>query len=253
MDSKCVSYQEKIAALALNDLSDADRRELEAHLDICPQCRMEKERFAKTIQLLASAEDEPAPRHFFISPNAQPVFPRRLFSDMPFRLRAAYAGVFVPALLLIGAALSQFHISGDSKGWSMGFGRGNFDTAVIREEFLQAAAEDSQKNQRQLLEEIRSEIARLRTDEDRKTRELEDILVKLDSKIDGRVERSEEQIRQDTQIMIAVLYQELTRQWNQDMEAVKYRMNVAEIRDYLNTQKTEEILGAMLQIANMKF
>jgi hypothetical protein len=212
---------------------------------------MEKESFTQTVRLLASAEDEPAPRHFFINPDPHPASPWRFFMQMPFPWRTAFAGVFVLAILLSGAALSKFHVRVDSEGWSMGVGRGDVDTAALREEFLQAAAEDGQKNQRQLLEEIRSEIARIQADEDRRAREMEEILIRLDSRIDGRVERSEEQIRQDTQIMVAVLYRELARQWEQDVDAINFRLNVAELRDYLKARDTEEILGTLLQIANM--
>ena len=253
MDSKCDSYQEKIAAWALDDLSDADRRELEAHLDICPRCRLEKEGFAQTVGLLTSAEDAPAPRRFFISPDPPPVSPWRLFPQMPFPWRAAFTGVFVLTLLLSGAALSQFHVRSGSEGLSMGFGRGDFNTAALREEFLRAAAEDSQKNQRQLMEEVRDEIARLQAGENSRAQKLEEILVKLDSRIDGRVERSEEQVRQDTAMMIAVLYQELARQWKHDMELVNLRLELAQLSESLNMRQTEKTLGTLLQYVNMNY
>ena len=251
MNSKCDSYQEKIAAWALDDLSDADRRELEAHLDVCPRCSLEKEGFTQTVGLLTSAQDEPAPRHFFISPDPPPVSPWRLFLQMPFPWRAAFAGVFVLALLLSGAALSQFHVGSGSEGLSIGFGRGDFNAAALREEFLRAAAEDSQKNKRQLMEEVRGEIARLQADEDRRTQKLEEILVKPDSRIDGRVERSEQQIRQDTTMMVAMLYQELARQWKHDMEWVNIRLELAQLSESLNMRQTEKTLGTLLQYVNM--
>ena len=251
MSSKCDSYREKIAAWALDDLPDADRRELEAHLDGCKQCRLEKESFEQTVKMLALAEDEPAPRHFFIAPDTHPVSPWRFFLQTPFPLRAAFAGMIVLAILLSGAALSQFHVRVDPHGWSMGFGRGDIDTKALREEFLQAAAEDSQKNQRQFMEVILNEVAHLYADEDRRVRELEGILSRLDSRIDGRVERSEEQTRSDMQIMVAVMYQELTRQWALDVEVINLRLELAELRDFLKARDTEDILGTLLQIANM--
>jgi hypothetical protein len=252
MDSGCVSYREKIAALVIGDLPGAERRELEAHLDVCPQCRMERESFARTVQMLASAEDEPAPRHFFISPEPQPVSPWRIFTQLPSGRRAAFAGAFVLAILLCGAALSQFHARLDTEGWSVGFGRGDLDTAALREGLMKTAAEESQNNRRQLMEEFRNEIALMKEDEGRRTRQMEEILARLDSRIDGRVERSEEQIRYDTQIMVAVLYQELARQWAAELEAVKFRQDITDMRDYVKTQKTEEILGVLLQSAYMK-
>jgi hypothetical protein len=253
MNSECASYREKIAALVIGDLSDADRRELEAHLDECPHCRMERESFAQTIRLLASAEDEPAPRHFFITPDEEVVSPWRFFMKMRFRLRAAFAGAFIIALFLSGAALSQFHVRLTPEGWAAGFGRGDFDTAALRDELLKAAAEDGLKNGRQLMEEVRNEIARLQEDEDRKTRQLEEVLLRLDSKIDGRVKRSEEEIRQDTQIMAAAMYQELARQRALDIEAITLRLKLAEIREYLNTRQTEEVLLTLLRHTNMNF
>jgi CRISPR/Cas system CSM-associated protein Csm2 small subunit len=172
---------------------------------------------------------------------------------MPFPWRAAFAGVFVLALLLSGAALSQFHVRAGSEGLSMGFGRGDFNTAALREEFLRAAAEDSQKNQRQLMEEVRDEIARLQAGENSRAQKLEEILVKLDSRIDGRVERSEEQVRQDTAMMVAVLYQELARQWKHDMELVNLRLELAQLSESLNMRQTEKTLGTLLQYVNMNY
>ena len=253
MDSKCVSYREKIPALALGDLSDADRRELETHFAECPRCRMERESFAQTVRMLASVEDEPAPRHFFITPDDETVSSLRFFFRAAFLRRAAFAGVVVLALLLSGAALSQFHVRVDAEGWAAGFGRGGFDTAAIRDEFLKAAAEDGERNRRQLMEDVRNEIAILKADEDQKTRQLEEMLIRLDSRIDGRVERFEERIIHDTQLLVAILYQELARQRALDMEAVNLRLEIAEIRDFINTRKTEEAFVALLQFMDMSF
>jgi len=253
MNSECVSLREKIAALALGDLSDAERRELELHLDGCPECRLERESFTQTVRALASVEDEPAPRHFFITPDTGTVSPWRSFfrmPQMPFYMRAAFAGVVILALLSCGAALSQFHVRFDHEGWSAGFGHGGFDTAALREELLETAAEDSLKNQQQWMEEVRNEIALLKADEEQKTQRLEEILIRLDSRIDGRVGRSEEQMRQDMQILAAVLYQELARQRAVDMEMINIRMETAEIRESLNARKTEEILLTLLQYAD---
>jgi hypothetical protein len=253
MNSECDSRREKIPALALGDLSDAERRELEAHIDKCPQCRLEMESFAQTVQLLASVEDEPAPRHFLITPDEATVYPWRFFLQMPFRWRAALAGTFFLVFILTAAALSQFEVRIDPEGWSAGFGRGEFNTAVFSAEFLKAAAEENQKNQQRLMEEVRSEIARLQADEDHKTRHMEEILLRLDSKIDGRVERSEEQLRQDTQMLVAVLYQELARQRARDIEAINLRLESAELREYFNTRKTEEVLLTVLRSIDMNF
>ena len=259
MDSECVSYREKIAALVMCDrcdtseLSDVDRRELEAHLDGCPRCRMERENLARTINLLASVEDEPAPRHFFISPDQQTVSPWRIFSQLRFLPRTAFAGVFVVAVLLCGAALTQFHARFDKDGWSVGFGRGEAETAALRDEFLKAAAEESQNNRLQWMEEVRNEIARLREDEDIKTRQQEEILARLDAMIEGRIGRSEEQVRYETQIMAAFLYQELERQRAMDMEAIKLRLDTAEIREFINARRTEEALVTLLQLADVRF
>jgi len=252
MDTECVSYREKIPALVLDDLSDAERREIEAHLDGCPQCRLEQESFAKTVGLLTSVEDEPVPRHFLIAPDEQAIS-KWFFLQMPFRLRVTFVGVFILSIILSGAALSQFQVSFGTEGWTAGFGRGDFDVATLREEFLKAAAEDSQKNRRQRMEEIRNEIALMQEDENRKVLKLEEILLRLDSKIDGRVERSEEQIRRDTQRMVAVLYQELASQWALEMNKVNLRLEIAEIRDSLNTRRTEDVLLALLQYADTNF
>ena len=253
MDTECALWREKIPARVLNDLSDADRRDLDAHLDGCPQCRTEMESFAQTVRLLASAEDEPVPRHFFITPDEGTVSPWRFFLQMPFRRWAAFASVFVLALLLCGAALFQFQVRVDSQGWTAGFGRGDFDTTALREELLTAAAKDSQKNRQLWMEEVRNEIARMQTDENSRTRQLEEILIRLDSRIDGRLERSEEQIRRDTQIMAAALYQELALQRALDMEAVNLRLEIAELRESLNTRRTEEVLLTLLHYADLKF
>ena len=258
MDSECVLYREKIAALAMgntSELSGAERHELEAHIDVCPQCRLEKESFAQTINMLASVEDEPVPRHFFISPDQEQhqISLWRLFTQLQLLPRAALAGAFVLAILLCGAALAQFHARFDKEGWSVGFGRGEAETAALRDEFLKAAAEESQNNRMQWMEEVRNEIARLREDEELKTRHQEEIIARLDTMIEGRMERSEEQIRYDTQILVAFLYQELARQRATDMEAIKLRLDTAEIREFINARKTEEALITLLQFADLKF
>ena len=257
MASECAKYQKKIAALFLGDLSDNDQKSLEAHMAVCPQCKSERECYERTLRLLHSVDDESVPRHFFVSPENTEVSPWRLFQQLQFRWRAALAGTVVLILLFGVASLSRLQMRSNTDGWSIGFGheeQEKIDTFALKEEILAAIRDQDQENRHVLMEEISSEIARRQTDGDQQIQlQIEEALVRLDAKMTGRVERSAEQMRQDTQIMVSAVYYNLAQQQARDIEAMNIRLDSTEIRNAVKTWQTEEVLETLLHLTMMNY
>ena len=257
MASACAKYQERIVELFLGDLSDDDRKSLEAHLAVCTQCNRERERYAETLRLMNSVADESVPRHFFVSPENTEVSPWRLFQQLQLRWRAALAGTFVLILLLGVASLSRLQMRSNTDGWAIGFGheeQEKIDTFALKEEILAAIRDHDQENRHVLMEEISNEIARRQTDGDQQTRlQIAEALARLDTKMTGRVERSAEQMRHDTQIMVSAMYYAMAQQQARDIEAMNIRLDSTEIRNAVKTWQTEEVLETLLHLATMNY
>ena len=257
MAFECAKYQEKIAALLLDDLSDDDRKLLEAHLAVCPKCVSERERYTDTLRLLNSVEDEAAPRHFFVSPENTEVSPWRLFSQLQFRWRAALMGALALALFLGVAALSRLQVRSNADGWAISFGKEKqekIDVTALKEEILATIRNHDRENRRVLMEEISSEIARRQTDGDQQTRsQIDNAMARLDDEMAGRADRSIEQLRHDTQIMVSTMYYAMAQQQARDMENINIRLESAEIRNAVKTWQTEKVLETLLHLTTMNY
>ena len=250
----CAKYQERIVALFLGDLSDDDRKSLEAHLAVCPQCNRERERYAETLRLMNSVADESVPRHFFVSQKNAAASPWQLFQQLSFRWRAVLAGTVVLALLLGVASLSRLQVRSNVDGWTIGFGQERIDAIALKKEILATIHDYDQENRRALMAEVRGEIVRRQTDGDQQTRlQIEEALARLDAKVANRAERSVEQMRQDTQIMISAVYYNLAQQQARDIEAMNIRLDNTEIRNAVKTWQTEEVLETLLHLTTMNY
>ena len=66
----------------MEELAGEERKDLEAHLTQCSQCRSEQQAYQQTLRQLAFVENEDVPRHFFIYPEEKALSPWNLFRRM---------------------------------------------------------------------------------------------------------------------------------------------------------------------------
>jgi hypothetical protein len=246
MKSQCSEYQKRIARSLLGDLNPAEQKELEQHLAGCPQCRSEQADYAKTLDELKQAGDEPVPRHFFVHPIEERFSFWQVFRWMS-RWQQAATLATAGLLLLFGiAALSHLQLQIDRSGLRLNFGGNAVDTAALKQEILMAA-------DAAIIQEVRSEIARAGSDLSRNQRaELAAALVNLNARFSAQVSRSENNVRGDSQRMIAGVYQAVSQQRARDLEMMNLWFASAQADDALKTRQTDEILDTLLQEAELR-
>ncbi len=229
-----------IAGSLLGDLTAGERQELDAHLAGCPQCRSEKESYARTLDLMQSVSNEPAPRHFFIQPEERAVNPWELFRMLTPGWRAitaAVAGLFLLAGL----------------GGILGFTRGSVDVAAIRKDFLAEAEKQNRRTAESFLHEMRAEIARSTADLTLQQRtELTTAVDIIDSRMKERLKLTEGRVREEAGKMALNVYRTVTQERAQDFDLINLRFDSIETQNALETHQTDTILGALLQVAEFK-
>jgi hypothetical protein len=240
MKTECGEYQAKIGRFLLGDLTQKEREALEEHLAECPQCQSEQESYARTLNLMQSADSEPIPRHFFIQPQERALNPWELFRMLKPRWQAitfVFAGLF----LLAGV------------GGVMGFTRARIDVTAIKTDFLKAADAQNRRTAESFLQEVRAEIARSRTDLTQQQKaDLTAALDRMDSRMTGRLKLAEVSVRDDAQKMAVDVYRTISQQRAQDLNLINLRFDGIEASSTLETRQNDAILNTLLQVAELK-
>jgi hypothetical protein len=253
MASECKEQQKKIAQSFLGDLTAAEQQLLDDHLSACPICRSEQASLAQTLNLLQSSIDESVPRHFFVQPQERELSPWQIFQQMKPRwqvMTAVFAGLFI----LIGiAAAFRMQIRTVPGGWSMSFGREDFDIAVLKEDILKAAEQKNREADSAWIQQVRAEIARSGSELSQKQQASITIaLSRLDARIKGKVTQSEDRMRADTQRLAVSLYQTVAQQRAQDLNLINTRFDTLEAADVIKARQTDDILSTLLQVAELR-
>jgi hypothetical protein len=243
MKPECGEYQAKMGKFLLGDVSQKEREALEAHLAACPQCQSEQESYARTLNLMQSVDNEPVPRHFFIQPQERALNPWELFRMLKPRWQA---------ITVIVAGL--FLLAGVGGVGSVGsFTRGSIDAIALKRDFLKAAEEQNRQTAESLLQAVRAEVARSRTDltQQQKT-ELAAVLDRLDSRMTRRLKLAEGSAREDAKKMAIDVYRTVSQQRAQDLNLINLRFDSIEASSTLETRQNNAILNTLLQVAELK-
>ncbi|MBN2321720.1 MAG: zf-HC2 domain-containing protein [Acidobacteria bacterium] len=248
MKSDCKEYQEQIARWFLGDLTSEERRSLEEHLSECSVCASERERYAETIGLLKAAQDEPAPRHFFVHPEVPDLNPWQLFCRMTRRWQAATVAAAALCLLLGIAAISNFQMRLYDGNWTMGFGSG-VDAAALNADLMQAIAERDEASATRIAE-MREDIGGVLTDMASQQRATMTALIRQDALLDERITITENRLKSENRELVRVVYDSLTEQRVQDLGVIDLRLDSFENNYAVKELQTNQILSALLQEAN---
>jgi hypothetical protein len=253
MNSGCSEHQKNIAAHFLGDLDERERQALEAHLATCSQCRSEQEGYARTMQQLASVGEEEIPRHFFIYPEATVSNPWQLYRRMSVGWQTASACVVALMLFFGIAAISRLQIRSNPDGWTMSFGGSYLDAGALKKEILEAAKRNNEKAMVGWVNEVRSELSQ---SHDKLTQQqqiqLTAALARMDAQLTRRIKSSEGHVKDDTHTLVTDLYRVFTQQRARDLEAINLRLDSTDANNAIKTRQTTEILGTLLQVADLK-
>jgi hypothetical protein len=257
MVSECGKYQEWIPRSLAGDLSADEQQHLDLHLAGCAPCREEQARYAHTLEMLNTLEDEPAPRHFFVYPPERAANPWQIFRQLTPRWQIASAATLALLVLFSLAAVSGFRIESDRGAWAVGFGRagsrGGVDVASLKADVLKAVEARNQANAMALIQDLRAELVS-RTDlTPQQQMQLVEALSGIETRFNSRMNITVDALRAGAEKANLELYQTVSVQRDQDLNRVNTRIdNIAEASE-AKFRQTNEILETLLQIvANLK-
>jgi hypothetical protein len=257
MTSECSKFEHHIPRALVGDLTAEDQQALDLHLAACTGCRAEQERYAETLRVLESAEDVPAPRHFFVYPEERTANPWQLFRQLMPRWQAA-STVFAALVVLLGVfSISGFTVRADRAAWTLSFGRANespaLDVAALKAEILQVAEDRTREAALGWIQNLRSELAGSRSELTQQQQvQLVAALSTLESRLDSRIAATADDIRSSTQKSQADLYQAVSLQRSQDLNALNARMDNAAENAESRARQTDAILEMLLQVAELR-
>ena len=257
MTSECSKYEQQIPRSLVGDLTAEDQQALDLHLAACTGCRTEQERYAETLRVLESADDVPVPRHFFVYPEERAANPWQLFRQLMPRWQAA-AAVFAALVVLLGVfSISGFTVRADRGAWTLSFGRANespaLDNAALKAEILQVAEERNREAALGWIQNLRSELAGSRTELTQQQQvQLIAAITTLESRLDSRIAATADDIRAVTQKSQTDLYQAVSLQRNQDLNALNARLDSLAENAASRARQTDAILEMLLQVAELR-
>jgi hypothetical protein len=256
MNSECSVNQQRIPRSFVGDLALEERQALENHLAECLPCRSEHARYGETLNLLRAAGDEPVPRHFFVYPKASAVSPWQLFRQMMPRWQAATACA-AGLLLMIGiAAASSLQIRKDSQSWQVSFGGSGassaLDVAALKADILRLAEERNRELASGYIQILRTEISESHMDLSQQQQiQLAAAFNVLESRLGNRIDDTARDIRAGNQKTAQDLYQAVSQQQAQDLNAVNSRIDKVIEDTETRARQTDTILETLFQIANL--
>jgi hypothetical protein len=240
MKPECNDYRKQIAKSILGDLAAEEQRSLDDHLATCAHCRSERESYLRTLDLMKLADERPVPHHFFVQPNERKLNPWELFRLMNPQWQiaiASLAGLFVLVSIL----------------WVISFGHNDIDVAALKQEVLKSVEGQNRSDRNEWLQEVRTEIARSRTDLTRQQKvELTAALARLDSRISGRLKTAEADMKDHTQQTAIALYRTVAQQRAQDLNFINLRFDSLQANSAFKEQQTYVILDTLLQVAELR-
>jgi len=257
MTSECSEIQQRIPRSFVGELTADEQQALNEHVAACPSCQKEHERYAETLRLLQSVEDEPVPRHFFVYPEERREKPWHLFRQMMPLWQAVTAGVVGMVVLLGVAAASGLQVRSDHGVWTMGFGihdaQANMDLAAFKADILQTAQERFRNEELARIQALRSDITRSRDAlTQQQQTQLVAALTTLESRLTDRIALTADDIKSGTQRSILDLYHNVSLQRGQDIATLNARLDKAEENSDARTRQTDAALETLFQVAELR-
>jgi hypothetical protein len=253
MTLECGDYQKLIPGFLLGGLAAEQEKALEQHLGSCPHCRSEQERYAQTLRMLESVDDEAVPRHFFVYAEGERSNPAQLFRRMTPLWQAATGAVAAVLFAVSLAAVLQLQIRSERIGWVIGFGGSGTNAASFKEDILSAAEKRNRDANLAWGREVEAEIERSRNKlAQQQQAELAAALARLDSRLTNRMTQTAGYLSADTRKLVVDVCQRLAQQRAQDLNLIRARFESADENDTLKARQTDAILDTLLQVAELK-
>jgi len=256
MTSECSLNQQRIPRSFVGDLATEEQHSLDARLAACPFCRTEHDRFAETLSVLQSAGDEPVPRHFFVYPKEPALNPWQLFRQMVPRWQVATACMTCLLVFLSVATVSGLQVRRENGAWALSFGTSrtisSSEIAALKADILRSTEETNREIALRYIQSLRTEMSGALANLGQQQQiQLFGALDRLETRVNNRIVTTADELKASSQNSTAGLYQTVSLQREQDINAVNARLDKVVDNVEVKAHQTDEILETLLQIANL--
>ncbi len=251
--SKPCPREEEVARLLFEDLPEDRRRELERHLETCLICRREMERLEQTVQRLREWPDAAVPAHFLVpAPGRGPV---SAFVRLSPPWRAAVAASLLLMVGLAAAWLADLKVSAQDGALTL-----QWNVAERQAERLEALRDDLaarlderlDQQRRELLTEVRTELASLEESSSRQTEQtLRAGLGRLQQRLEAQLEARTLEL--DSRVeRTGWAVQSLARRQQQALQLLQDRIDLIAVSGEIQGTQNELMLTTLLEMTDRR-
>jgi len=256
--SPCRTFAAQIAPALLGELPEAELAAVRAHLDTCPACAAEADRYRETLNRLDTLRDLPPPRSFQISPRLSATGPGRRFRPPAW----AWAAGLAALVLLGGLASGRLWVRVDHGTWMAGFGTPPALTPTpdlerelvhFRQYLLAELDARRQEDRARWQKDVRTELAGFgQTLSREQQRQLDTRLANLESRFGQSLQTVQADLRGNTQIQLAGLYGLLRDERRGEMRLLTERIGLLASRSEKRASQTDAILATLLDVSEQQ-
>lgn len=254
----CHQYRDWSERLEAGEIDDRIPRSLLDHLAVCTACQSEKAEMENTLELLGSLEEVEPPRHFF-------VYQER---ERGKQWRSWWKALLVPQvvatvsslalLLTLGVLVSGLQVR--SEGASLTLGFGNLpalakphlerDPELLRADFRAILAQEMEARDRQVLEQVRSEISSFSNElSESQQQRLESVVASLEDRLDENLQERDHVLSESLRTVAIEIYQTLLDQQQTGLQNLNARLQRVEAAGHIQGTQTEALMATVLELA----
>ena len=241
MSEPCARMRGLIPRALFDDLDDAGRLELNAHLACCDRCSAEQQAFQHTVAMLRGVDEAPVPRHFFV--DAPPTGTRNR------RLSGAFWAGALAAAVTVGVVLALWAAGGLHVRVEHGVLLASLGTSPAEQLEAEWSRRVLDAVDRRLLDEDRRFTQRLELAlggvEQRAAALLTQTMGEWTGQVDNQLANRDELLREDTQRAMVALYRTVDDQWRENLWSVNQQLEQVTHHNLLQDERTDAVVTAM--------
>ncbi len=253
----CRQCREWVQLALFEGLPAAEAEAMENHLAECPECRQERSILESALAELRSFPEVPAPRHFYVYPEARRPSPWSLFGQLSPVWRAAAACLLVGVLAIGAAAASRLHIQSEDGVLKLAFGEipqsPQFDPEQLKADLAGQIDAQLAARREQWLALVRDEIARSSEalTEQQKER-MRQVAARLEERWEERQRLALLETEADMKSAALQIYQTLSREQRRQVALLNDRIDLLTVSGKIQGNQNDALMATLLRIADAR-
>jgi len=224
MSNDCRRFNEMLMDDLAGELPREKQEELFLHLEGCRDCSREKAKLEQTLSMLGEFEEEPVPRHFFVSEAPRLSFPQLVRS---MSARARLAGAAISALLLLMSVLvlmnTHVQLGGGAVVIAFGDSPAGQEEEAAREELINAVLASRDEDRREVARMLNQQQQEVRSMVNRLDNQVDIRLTSLEGRVFETMESNNRLLKAQVETVF-YQYSEAIRDQQKDLRNINSRL-----------------------------